>query len=242
MESIFSIILFILLIAAIFGVFYTYKVKNKFLLWVLIILIPFIFIPLLFISPNSPMAMMPWLPFYISLIYSIVVLIKRCIQLLFLKNKSIKKYQFVRPLIVIILFFTIRFFQERSFKLANKLAYELAIEKHQSINVSNNFSPPRSNKMKWESHDDYLLNWSKEKQPYYSINIHIWPLSQRLNYDYNEKDGSFHIAVRYGWQMVFYFRGEKNKELEAFFSNEIGNFKLKYNIKTGGYKKISTKN
>ncbi len=195
-------------IVLIFTVFITYRVKNRFVLWTLILIPPLFLVPLYRINRDLITAII-WTPAYVALIWSIISIIIniiRAIVRLLTKKPKVRlfKTRFVRPSLVIIIFLFINFTVNLSMTSADN--YGMAISKKIQIEANANGICP--NKIK---------GWADTPQDW--VDCQTWygdyGTKYLLRYMVSDDKKEFTIQIKHNIDEAVNISGGVNKPLKA---------------------------
>jgi hypothetical protein len=187
-------------------VFITYRIKNKFLLWALILLPPLLMIPLCRINVDL-MTSILWTPVYVAVLWSVISIIIN-IRRLYRRDAQVSppfkniKIRFVRPVLTIIIFLGVRTVVSMSILSADKYAIETA-KAIQNRVVAEGSCPRKIEGWSDGSHE------SVASECFYGKYGTKYPVRYRISDD--GKD--FSISVRHNIDEGFIVTGGVNKQL-----------------------------
>ena len=198
---------------------YTYKINNRILLWLLIIVPPLLLCPLAVIPIRSPISLCAiWLPVLPYLVASIIILIVRIVRIIKKPYDKMRRIKLVRPTLVIVIFVLAFCCHGVSKNMANKYLFELA----QDIQSRCNSNGIRPESMEgWQSGVSLLT-----KKCYFKSEIRKLGIRYPLHYYPSDDEKSFNVEIIHGFNMGIYVKGGVGKELKAFYSCEAGEWEI----------------
>jgi hypothetical protein len=212
-------IFYIIALAILPFLFITYRIKNRFLFWALILLPPFFICPLALIPIRNPVILrVVWLPVLPFLLFSIIALIARIIRILLNSSDRTLKIRLVRPVLTIALFMFVFSYHAVSNNMAGTYAIDLAKE-IQAECASDGLSPASMenwNEMYGILGDpNYFLTTVKRLGVPY---IYVYRTSKDLK--------KFTVTVLHGFNMGTRIQGGVDKPLKAFHLDTDGMYEI----------------
>jgi hypothetical protein len=193
------------------GICLTYKIKNAFLRWLLILTPPLLIVPLYRIQQDI-LSMIVWLPAYIAFIWSIVSIIINIVRIIFIKLRkkpyiNYVKVRFVRPVLTIVIFLFVNFIVNQSLRSADEFAKQMG-RKIQDETKINGVCPKT------------IQDWEVDK---YDPNINItwygkYGTKYPLKYYTSENGKEFNIRVYHSIDRAFHVSGGVDRKLAAIYS------------------------
>jgi hypothetical protein len=208
-----DLIVVILLVVLCVGICLTYKIKNVFLRWILIVTPPLLMIPLYWV-PWDILTVLFWTPAIVAFLWSGLSLTINVVRIILrkLRGKPQINYvraRFFRPVLTIAIFLSVNFFVNQSLHSADEFAKETA-RKVQAEANTNGICPERIED--WEL-DEWDPNISIIRYGKYGTKYSV-------RYRPSENKKEFEISVRHNIDEALFISGGVEKELIAELSVE----------------------
>ena len=189
------------------GVFFTYRVSNRIILWLLIILPPFFLSPLALIQITNPIGLFIWLPVLPVILYSVVILLVRTCSAFKNPNNHLTRIKLIRPALTIAVILSVFIYQKVSSIVAFQYAMELA-QKIQADCDSNGVCP--ENMSGWREKE------GKSGDPnYYSSHFYKLGLLYDIDYKPSSDRSFFRIEIDNDTSSITFIDGGVNRKLNS---------------------------